>query len=44
MTFLEKLYTPRWAGPPRMLLNLGDGQFAEAAEATGTAIPPSPTA
>jgi len=29
-------------GPPRMLLNQGDGIFAEAAEATGTAIPPSP--
>lgn len=29
-------------GPPRMLLNQGDGQFAEAAEATGTAIPPAP--
>jgi hypothetical protein len=29
-------------GPPRMLLNLGEGAFAEASEATGTAIPPNP--
>lgn len=29
-------------GPPRLLLNLGEGQFAEASEATGSAIPPNP--